>query len=212
MNAPPILGIIAIALYLSVWFALETQYQIKIRTAGKDSSDQYITIDQFNQRLQKGEQLAILDDMVLDVQSFISNHPGGKQFIERNISRDLSKFFYGGYAQDNLTQPYAHSMGAYQIASSLRIGHLYVTPTPRFNAVITTRDQVVTNTYTYTFEAAAPVKGVQKYYSDINVIGKHYLVGANDKKRQYTTCNCMERDAYKVYLQALESQDGSLFS
>ena len=39
MNAPPILEIIAIALYLSVWFALETQYQIKIRTVSKDSSD-----------------------------------------------------------------------------------------------------------------------------------------------------------------------------
>ena len=39
VNAPPVLGIIAIALYLSVWFALETQYQIKIRTVSKDSSD-----------------------------------------------------------------------------------------------------------------------------------------------------------------------------
>jgi len=37
------------------------------------------------------------------------------------------------------------------------------------------------------------------------MIGKHYLVGANDKKRQYTICNCMEKESYKMYLKAMKT-------
>ena len=39
---------------------------------------------------------------MLDVTDFMFNHPGGKFTIENNIGRDISKFFYGGYAQDNI--------------------------------------------------------------------------------------------------------------
>ena len=42
----------------------------------------------------------LLDDLVLDVTDYMFNHPGGKFLLEHNIGRDVSKFFYGGYAQD----------------------------------------------------------------------------------------------------------------
>ena len=45
----------------------------------------------------------ILDDLVLDVSKYYSEHPGGKFLIEANIGRDISKFFYGGYAMENYT-------------------------------------------------------------------------------------------------------------
>ena len=42
----------------------------------------------------------ILDDLVLDIENYMDNHPGGRFLLEHNIGRDISKFFYGGYALD----------------------------------------------------------------------------------------------------------------
>jgi cytochrome b involved in lipid metabolism len=50
----------------------------------------------------------ILDDMVLDLSSFIEVHPGGKTVLMDNIGRDVSKFFYGAYAGRN---SYAYQHG-----------------------------------------------------------------------------------------------------
>lgn len=41
--------------------------------------------------------MVILDELVLDVTDFIKWHPGGEFVLEKNIGRDISKFFYGGY-------------------------------------------------------------------------------------------------------------------
>jgi len=56
-----------------------------------------MTCSEFIQRVEKGERLVILDDMVIDVSDIESNHPGGSYLITHNIGRDISKFFYGGY-------------------------------------------------------------------------------------------------------------------
>lgn len=60
-------------------------------------------------------------------------HPGGKFLIEHNIGRDISKFFYGGYALDNNDvkggfKVYTHSNMARLVIETLMIGRL--TPTP----------------------------------------------------------------------------------
>jgi cytochrome b involved in lipid metabolism len=54
----------------------------------------------------------ILDDFVLNVDSYSQNHPGGALLIDWNIGRDISKFFYGGYAMEN-SWPNTHSNSAY---------------------------------------------------------------------------------------------------
>jgi cytochrome b involved in lipid metabolism len=41
--------------------------------------------------------------MVIDVSSFKYEHPAGRFLVEHNIGRDISKFFYGGYAMENFT-------------------------------------------------------------------------------------------------------------
>lgn len=42
----------------------------------------------------------ILDDMVLDVNDYMEEHPGGSFLLEHTIGSDISKFFYGGYSLD----------------------------------------------------------------------------------------------------------------
>ena len=56
-----------------------------------------MTRQQFEKAVANGDKLVILDDMVLDINKFIPQHPGGKFVLEHTIGRDISKFFYGGY-------------------------------------------------------------------------------------------------------------------
>jgi len=56
------------------------------------------------------------------------------------------------------------------------------------------------NTKTFIFEGNAPRKGIQTYYSDIQMIGKYCILYSPEfktKKRQYTLCNCMMPKIYK---------------
>ena len=38
--------------------------------------------------------------MVLDVNEYMEEHPGGSFLLEHTIGGDISKFFYGGYSLD----------------------------------------------------------------------------------------------------------------
>jgi cytochrome b involved in lipid metabolism len=82
--------------------------------------------EEFEQRVMKGDNLMILDDLVLDVKGFEEFHPGGKWLIEHNIGRDISKFFYGGYKLDNKvdTKGWAHTNFARKMVNSMIIAKL----------------------------------------------------------------------------------------
>jgi cytochrome b involved in lipid metabolism len=68
---------------------------------------------EFDDAISSGRKLVILDDLVLDVDPFISKHPGGRFVIEHNVGTDISKFFFGGYSlEGNIgkqTPGYNHS-------------------------------------------------------------------------------------------------------
>lgn len=85
-----------------------------------------ISREDFKKRVAGGEQLVILDDLVLDVSRFKLSHPGGKFVLQYNIGRDVSKFFYGGYVLENGTglKPHAHSNVARCIVNSLAVARL----------------------------------------------------------------------------------------
>jgi cytochrome b involved in lipid metabolism len=82
--------------------------------------------EEFEERVMKGDQLMILDDLVLDVTHFYEFHPGGKWLIEHNIGRDISKFFYGGYKLDNKVNSigWAHTNYARKMVNSMIIARL----------------------------------------------------------------------------------------
>ena len=81
---------------------------------------------EFEERIAGGEQLVLLDDLVLDISQYQFNHPGGRFVIEHNIGRDISKFFYGGYALEFSSghRPYLHSNVARYVVNSLVIARL----------------------------------------------------------------------------------------
>jgi cytochrome b involved in lipid metabolism len=59
-----------------------------------------ISEEDFNKRVLKGENLCILDNLVLDLTPYVHRHPGGAFLLTQTVGRDISKFFYGGYALD----------------------------------------------------------------------------------------------------------------
>jgi hypothetical protein len=59
-----------------------------------------ITEKEFDARIENGEKLWILDELVLDVSQYVHQHPGGAFLLNHTVGRDISKFFYGGYALD----------------------------------------------------------------------------------------------------------------
>jgi cytochrome b involved in lipid metabolism len=70
--------------------------------------------------------LVILDDLVLDATDYAPYHPGGKFIIERTRGTDISKFFYGGYNLEPLTngENYNHTNYAREACNSLIIGRI----------------------------------------------------------------------------------------
>jgi len=54
------------------------------------------------------------------------NHPGGTFSIKHNIGRDISKFFHGGYALENILKvgEHKHSNDARKVVNRLIIGQL----------------------------------------------------------------------------------------
>ena len=123
-NGNYVLCSVCIGLFMLFWAVLEIAYQVKAR--GSDPIYNLDVIDErtYSERIRKGELLVVLDDLVIDVSTYIEAHPGGKAMLLSNIGRDISKYFYGGYSMSKILVPYAHSKGAVMITKRLAIGRL----------------------------------------------------------------------------------------
>lgn len=133
--------------YKSYYYRYGTECALDINNP--ELTDVVMTEEEFKQRVTNGEKLVILDDLVLKVEGFSNYHPGGAFVIDHNIGRDVSKFFWGGYAlTGNTPDPTAtvsrtpHSNVAIKIASDLAIARLNRTSTPR---LLATLDHAMTN-------------------------------------------------------------------
>jgi hypothetical protein len=82
-------------------------------------------------------------------------------------------------------------------------------PVPIFEAKVKHRQELVSNqTYTVNFQMKEEVEGVQRYYSDLSMLGRHFLVYSKEfpeKRRQYTMCNCMQKDVYLEYKKVIDT-------
>ena len=84
-----------------------------------------MTSEEFDYKVKNGAKLVILDGYVLDIASFINDHPGGRFSLNHNIGRDVSKFFHGGYSLENISTPmphHTHSVNAKRVVNNLIIG------------------------------------------------------------------------------------------
>mmetsp|Transcript_31372 Transcript_31372/g.38912 ORF Transcript_31372/g.38912 Transcript_31372/m.38912 type:complete len:187 (+) Transcript_31372:791-1351(+) len=91
------------------------------KTGGKVKS---YTPEQLDSEVKEGKPLVVFDNLVLNIDGYERNHPGGKFVLTHNYGRDISKFFFGGY---NLVQvpglrPHHHSQAALDIVRGMIVG------------------------------------------------------------------------------------------
>ena len=134
--------------------------------------------EEFAMEVQKDRQkLVILDDLVLDVTSFAGSHPGGRFLIERNIGRDISKYFHGGYSFEPMSgsKNHTHSNYARTIVNNLIVARFVA---KRETAVMSvqTRVQAVaqedSSVKTFTMQALGQTSDMQtkfcNFYPDLD--------------------------------------------
>lgn len=184
-----------------------------------------MTLEQFNDAISRGEKYVILDDLVVNVAGFIAHHPGGKFVIEHNVGLDISKFFYGGYVLEgniNVRNPpsgYLHSNYARQVVNKLAVAQLVREP----ETILCTLDNVDSrfastskSTRTVFLNAINKSKKypqVKRYYNDLSILGKHYLVRSLGNARifrHYTIANCMVPDVYQELVRVMKFKAGQM--
>ena len=80
---------------------------------------------QFEASLAQGQQLMLIDNLVIDVKEFANLHPGGRFVIRHNIGTDVSNFFFGGYCLEGnlqgISPGHKHSSYARMIVNDLAV-------------------------------------------------------------------------------------------
>lgn len=82
--------------------------------------------DEFNQLLRDGRKLVLFNNFIIDVETFMSEHPGTRFVIAENIGNDIGKFFYGAYSMEDDVKPHVHSNYAASVLKKLTVGRLKV--------------------------------------------------------------------------------------
>ena len=61
--------------------------------------------EDFNTAIAAGQQLSILDELVVNVGPYIEHHPGGAFLLRYNIGKNIGKFFHGSYTLEGNLVP-----------------------------------------------------------------------------------------------------------
>ena len=205
LNVPGLVHFFAFFILILLTEGIFQKFKRGEKSFVEPTDNETITLEEFDKRVLGGEHLVILDDLILDVSHFMTEHPGGKFLIEHHVGRDVSKFFYGGYVLENGAglSPHRHSNVARTIVNGIVVGRL-INRAQTFT-VRTTATQVI-NRFSKTFimRVEGPDSGWRAPSStDISQFGRHYLLRSynNGKvRRHYTVAACMRKDAYDQYI------------
>lgn len=92
--------VVLVAIFEAVYRIRNTYSTSQIQTPDISTPDGKIkafTPEMIDTKVAEGQRLVLFDNLVLDLQGYERNHPGGKFNLTQNYGRDVSKFFFGGY-------------------------------------------------------------------------------------------------------------------
>lgn len=199
---------------------LECLHQVRSRSSVSFTKVQAsMSLKEFDEHVRHGRQLVILDEVVLDVASFVSHHPGGAFVIRHNVGRDISKFFHGGYSLDgNLggrpAAGYKHSNYARMIVNSLITAQFEKEkPVQSTLCVLNDRESRLVNNMTKVLflhsRDNSIVPNFRRFFPGLSNLGKHFLVTTLDGRkpsRHYTVCNVMHPNVYWELIRLLNDE------
>ena len=99
---------------------------MKYKEKGVIEKPELETISQFsfNNMVKTGRKLVLFNNYIVDVESFMDEHPGTRFVINQNIGREIGKYFYGAYSMEEDVLPHVHSSYAANLIKRLTIGKL----------------------------------------------------------------------------------------
>lgn len=100
------------------------RYKYKEKGVIKKGDLPFITTLQLNSMVRGGQKVVLFNNHILDVESFMDEHPGTRFVIAENIGRDIGKYFYGAYSVEADVAPHTHSTYAATLIEKLTIGKL----------------------------------------------------------------------------------------
>ena len=224
-----ILYYLSIALFFFLFLVFEVSHQLYLRQEIKFNEPlNTMSDEEFQMEVQKGKQkLVILDDLVLDVTQFAGSHPGGRFLLEKNVGKDISRYFYGGYSYEPLqgAKNNTHSNYARTIVNSLIVaryvkkrGQTILNVNKSFK-ITDNPDNTVTTFELQERGGADLPENMKCFYPDLDMVGRHFLVqeydlnrmSAQGPLRQYTVASTMQPTLYSLLVQGLESNgDGEI--
>lgn len=169
----------------------------------------------------------ILNELVLDIASWLERHPGGLWVLKHNIGKDISKFFYGGYAQDGnesiQNNPgHAHSNNARKAVNELAIARYSSTIVSSAKCRIRTPPDACNSlTKNFTFTAVdidAKPDHFRLFFPGLKTLGKNYLVQnvpiARELAvtRQYSICYALNDAICNNVIQCLNENSKAKFN
>lgn len=116
------------AVYLVILAIIEILYRWRYKYTDKGvvkkENVPIITQLQLNTMVRNGRKLVLFNNFILDVESFMDEHPGTRFVIAENIGSDIGKYFYGAYSVEADVAPHTHSSYASTLITKLTIGKL----------------------------------------------------------------------------------------
>ncbi|CAI2386100.1 unnamed protein product [Moneuplotes crassus] len=223
---------ILMILVIEISFRLRFKYMKKGFIVHKEIRT--YSIEEFRSLIKSGKKLALFNDYILDLKSFVSEHPGGSFVLKESIGKDVGKYFYGVSSMENGVAPYEHSRYAGRIIEKLVIGQLE----NKYKGEDTLRTslneskslhsdnqsrlvtEVEENSHTYTIKKKTWITSnvsrisfhsidasVSRIYPGLEMCGKSYSITSlkNHVTRYYTICNCMGSLIYDEYIRSLDA-------
>lgn len=74
-------------------------------------------------KILEGKKLIIYEDSILDIESYLPNHPGIDGLLNEHIGKEIGRFIYGGIPCSTFS-PHNHSYEALELIERLKIGTL----------------------------------------------------------------------------------------
>lgn len=211
---------------LLIWLVFgKWKYEELYKLEQKDLKE--ITLAEFEQLIKEGKKYCLMDQYVIDVCWYRWEHPGSTYAIDNCIGKEIGKYIYGSYSQEDWVNPWKHSWVAGAIIRSLVVAKIkdkindgLIQPTINADPVnspgqmfdsganvytITKKSEIMKDIYR--FQLSNGKTKFVSYYPNLNQSGRGYVVNSrqNNISRYYTICNCMNEKYYDYYMEAFNA-------
>lgn len=190
-----------------------------------------ITLAEYRKLIDEGKNYVLFDSFVIDVTSFIPEHPGSSYTIKQLIGRDIGRYFYGAYHLESSVNPHKHSSFAFRVIVKLAVAKIEESDLVLFHTksgndiqieektdkrdsnttnntsffTVVDKTEIGDSLYRVCLEGSSVT--VQNFNSGSPIFERSILVTSlqNNLSRYYTVCQCMWKGIYDEYITALLS-------